>query len=374
MFKKIIYLICLFGGIGLLIFFVITTKGKQFAAMGKAAEELVLPPTSVSSHKAMEQIWPNELRAVGSIEPVQGVLLESEAAGVVDAINFINGQNVKKGDVLVQLDVQVEEAQLRAAKADAQLAELEFARAKRLRESGNAPQSDLDRAIADLDRAMAEVENIEAIIDRKTIRAPFDGTLGIRQINLGQYVPIGAPLVTLQAYEQVYVKFTLPQQALAQVVSGLPVSLESDAYPGRSFEGKITALSPQVDPVTRTIEIQGTLENPDGALRAGLFVKVTVKLPDSDTVIAVPATAIVHAPYGNSIFVVEAMEEGKLKAVQKFIRTGRSLGDFIEVSSGIEVGDEVVSAGSFKLFNGAPISIQNEIAPSPETAPTPPNT
>lgn len=374
MVKKVIFVICLFLGIGLLVALIITTKGMQFAAMGEAAEEKVMPPFSVSTYEATEQVWPNELQAVGSIEPVQGVLLEAEAAGIVDAINFFNGEKVKEGDLLIQLDVDVEKAQLKAAKANARLAESEYARAKRLRESGNVPESDLDRAIADLDRANADVENIQAVIDRKTIRAPFSGTLGIRHINMGQYVPMGAELVSLQAYEKVYVNFTLPQQALAKVDSGMPVILKSDAYPDRTFEGVITALSPQVDPVTRTIELQGTLDNPDGALRAGLFVEVAVLLPETDKVIAVPATAIVYAPYGNSIFLVKDGEESELQAVQRFIRTGRSLGDFIQIIDGIEAGDEVVSAGTFKLFNGANVSRQNDMAPSPEAAPTPPNT
>lgn len=372
--KKIIFVVCLFGGIGLLVSLVIATKGMQFGAMAKAAEEMVMPPISVSTYDAGEQVWPNELRAVGSIEPVQGVVLEAEAPGIVDRIEFFNGQEVSEGDLLVQLDIGVEQAQLKAAEATARLAEVEFERAKRLRESGNVPQSDLDRAIANLDKANADVENIQAIIDRKTIRAPFTGKVGIRQINLGQYVPMGAPLISLQANEQVYVNFTLPQQALAKVDSGMPVILDSDAYEGRQFEGVITAVSPQVDPVTRTVELQGTLDNPDGALKAGLFVKVAVALPESDKVVAVPTTAIVYAPYGNSIYVIETGEAEVPVAVQKFIRTGRTLGDFISVEKGLDIGEEVVSAGTFKLFNGAPVSIHNEMAPEAETTPTPPNT
>ena len=197
MFKKTIFVVCLFVVIGLVLTAVFTTKGMQFAAMGKAAEAKVMPPTSVSTYIADEQVWPNELRTIGSIEPVQGVVLKAESAGIVDAINFSNGQKVSEGDLLIQLDINVEQAQLKAAKADARLAEVEFDRAKRLRESGNVPQSDLDRAIANLDRANADVENVEAVIDRKTIRAAFTGRVGIRQINLGQYVSMGAPLVSL---------------------------------------------------------------------------------------------------------------------------------------------------------------------------------
>lgn len=373
MIKKIIFVLCLFAGIGILVAAVFGTKIMQFGAMGKASEEMVIPPTSVSTYLADEQTWPNDLRSIGSIEPIQGVVLEAESAGIVDAINFQNGQKVSAGDLLVQLDISVEEAQLKAAQASARLAEVEFDRAKRLRESGNVPQSELDSAIATLDQAKADVENILAVIDRKTIRAPFTGVVGIREINLGQYVPLGAALVSLQANEQVYVNFTLPQQALSKLSEDMPIRLTSDAYPEREFEGTITALSPQIDPVTRTIELQGTLDNPDGSLRAGLFVKVAVVLPSGEPIVAVPATAIMYAPYGNSIYKVVENEDGKLVAKQYFVRTGRARGDFVSVLEGVAVGDEVVSAGGFKLFNGAAVSIHNEMAPKAEIAPQPNN-
>lgn len=372
--KKFVFLTCLFGGIGLLVFVLIATKGMQFRAMAQAGEEKVMRPISVSTYQAEAQSWPNVLQAVGSIEPVLGIILEAESAGIVDAINFTNGEQVHKGDLLIQLDVAVEQAQLKAAKASARLAEVEFARAQRLRESGNLPQSDLDRALADLDKAHANVENIQAVIDRKTIRAPFTGQAGIRRINIGQYVPMGEQLVSLQANEEVYVNFTLPQQALSKIETAMTLTLESDAYPGRVFEGMVTAISPQIDPVTRTVELQGTLKNPEGALRAGLFVRVAVALPQQDSVIAVPATSIVYAPYGNSIYVVEKAEGDQLIAKQKFIRTGRARGDFVSIEKGLELGEAVVSAGTFKLFNGAPVSIHNEMAPEAEIAPTPDNT
>jgi membrane fusion protein (multidrug efflux system) len=370
---KIIFVLSVVGAVALLVLVVLTTKGMQFGAMSEAGEEASMPPTSVSTFDAESQEWTNSFRAVGSIEPVRGVQLEAEMAGVVDTINFENGQEVEEGELLIQLNVAVEMAQLRAARASARLAAIEYERAKRLRESGNVPQSDLDRAIADLDKANAEVENFEAIIDRKTIRAPFAGTAGIRQVNLGQYVPMGAPLVSIHANDQVYVNFTLPQQTLADVRNGMRLILESDVYPERSFEGEVTAISPQIDEVTRTVELQGTLDNQDGALRAGLFVKVSVILPEKDQVIAIPTTAVIHAPYGNSIFKIEEANGGMLIAKQYFIRTGRTLGDFVEVIDGVTVGDRVVSAGSFKLFNGAPVSLQNDMAPNPQKRPQPDN-
>ena len=366
----LIFIVLLFSGLGL----ILGTKGMQFAAMSEAAEGAAPPVSTVSSFTAEQQDWTQSLRAVGSIQPVQGVILEAEAAGLVQSIHFENGQQVNVGDLLVQLDVKVEQAQLRAAEATARLAELEFQRAKRLRESGNVPQSNLDRAVADMERANAEVENIRAMIDRKTIRAPFSGRAGIRQINLGQFVPLGAPVVPIQAYEQVYVDFSLPQQALATVAEGYQLALKADAYPTRIFEGRVTALSPEIDPATRTIKVQGTLENPDGALRAGLFVRVEVILPEERTVTAIPTTAVLYAPYGDSVYRVSEDEaSGGLIATQSFVRLGRTKGDFVEVLKGVEPGDRVVSAGAFKLRNKARVNIDNSNRPEPQLEPTPDN-
>ncbi len=372
--KKIFFIFgfLLIIGVGLTV--LIGTKGLQFTAMAEAAENSGPPPTTISTFEVQEQSWGQHLRAVGSIQPVQGVELEAEAQGIVKKINFENGQQVGKGDLLVQLDVEVEKAQLKSAEATAKLAAIEFERAKRLRESGNVPQSNLDSAVADLERANAEVENIKAVIDRKTITAPFDGKVGIRQINLGQFVPLGAPIVAIQAYEQVYVNFSLPQQALSKVEVGYPLILKTDAFPDRDFQGKVTALSPEINPVTRTIQVQGTLENPDGALRAGLFVRVNVILPEINTILAIPATAILYAPYGNSVYkVVEDKETGSLVAKQFFVRLGQPRGDFVSVDMGVEPGDKVVSSGVFKLRNGISVNVDNSNTPTPKLHPTPDN-
>jgi membrane fusion protein (multidrug efflux system) len=226
--------------------------------------------------------------------------------------------------------------------------------------------------------ALAQVKNTEAIIEQKTIRAPFSGRVGIRQINLGQYLSAGAPIVTIQSYETVFVNFTLPQQTIDQVDTGMRVTLKSDAYPEQTFEGKLTAISPQVDPVTRTIELQGTLDNSEGALRPGLFVDVTLTISKSNEVIVIPATAIIYAPYGNSIYKISRNTDEKSEqptgiVKQSFIRIGQHRGDFVSVLDGLEVGDEVVSAGGFKLRNDAPVTINNEMAPSPKLEPTPDN-
>lgn len=370
--KKLIFGLILVASVALVLFLVFGTKILQFRAMGAADAEAGPWPETVSTFIVEKQVWERSVEAVGSIEPTQGVLLETEATGLVESINFENGQRVEAGDVLVQLDIKVEEAELRAAEALARLAEVELERATRLRKTGNVPQSDLDRAVAEEERTKADVENIKARIARKTIRAPFSGSVGIRQINLGQFLQVGAAVVPLQANETVYVNFTLPQQALADIENGLPLVVTSDAFPERVFEGIITAVSPEVNVATRAVEVQGTLENPDGELRAGLFVRAKVTLLEEDEVTVVPATAILYAPYGNSIYKVEAGENGQT-AVQYFIRTGKRRGDFVSVEKGVEVGDEVVSAGAFKLRNGISITVNNELKPDPQTAPTPDN-
>lgn len=378
MLKKILFVIALLITLGLALFFLFSTKSAQFNAMAEAGKMAGPPPSTVSTFIVEEQTWVNSLNAVGSIQPVQGVVLEAEIPGIVKTINFKNGQSVKAGDLLVQLDVEVEQAQLNAAESTARLTKVELDRSQRLIATGSVTQSQLDKAIADHENAKANVENLKAVIARKTIRAPFTGEVGIRQINLGQYVPQGAPIVPIQSNDQVFVNFTLPQQALAKVTSGMVVDLISDVYPDQKFTGTITAISPQIDPVTRTVELQGTLENPNGLLRAGLFVRVSVTLPEKNVVTVVPSTAILYAPYGNSIFIVEpdtneAGEQIGLKVKQSFIRVDAHKGDFASISKGLEVGDQVVSAGAFKLRNGGSVVINNELAPKPELDPNPDN-
>jgi membrane fusion protein (multidrug efflux system) len=378
MVKKIVFGICIFGGLALVLLFVVGTKKLSFDAMAAAGKLMRPMPESVSTFTAERQSWIESVQAIGSIDPVQGVRLDTEVAGVVRSINFKNGQDVEAGAILVQLDISVEAALLYSNQATADLAVLELKRAKQLRGTDSIAQSQLERAQANFEKAAAQMKNWEAIIERKTTRAPFSGRVGIRQINLGQYLSQGAPIVTLQSYDQVFVNFTLPQQAIARVDTGMQVTLQSDVYPEQTFEGRLTAISPQIDPATRSIKLQGTLDNEDGRLRPGLFVKVTVTLPEINEVLVVPATAIVYAPYGNSIFkVITGTDEttgAKTTTVQQsFIRIGKRTGDFVSIIEGIEEGDDVVSAGAFKLRNGMPVTIHNEMAPTPELAPTPKN-
>jgi membrane fusion protein (multidrug efflux system) len=351
-----------------LLIIIFGTKMLQFKAMSASADAMTPPPVSVSTFIVEEQTWSKSINVIGSINPTQGVLLQAEVEGVVRDINFENGKEVQAGDLLVQLDISVENAELRAAKALASLAILELKRAKRLNKSGNTSQSDLDRAVAEAQRREAEVENIEARIARKTIRAPFAGEVGIRQINLGQYVPSGAALVSLQSYETVYANFSLPQNTLSKIKNGYAIELTTDAYPGETFEGTLTAISPEIDPATRSISVQATFNNSDGLLRAGLFVRAEVLLPEISNVIVVPSTSVLYAPYGNSVYKVEESESGPV-ARQYFIKTGEHRGDFVTILDGARAGDIIVSAGAFKLRNGVSVKINNELAPKPELEP-----
>ena len=371
--KKIIFIIAVIVGVGAILAALVVTKLTQFDAMAEAGKNGGPPPSTVSVTSPRTDTWETRYKSVGSIEPVRGILIETEVPGVIDSIHFENGQNVKQGDLLVQLDIKVEKAQLRSAEATAQLAQTEFERASRLRESGNVPQSDLDRSVADLERAKAEIENFKALIDRKTIQAPFDGRVGIRQINLGQYVPTGAPIVSLQADEQVYVNFSLPQKTLSKIESGMKLEIMSDAFSGRSFPGKLTAVSPEIDPATRSVALQGTIDNPDGLLRSGLFVNVELVSDQTEQVTLIPSTAILYAPYGNSVYLVETEQteggEERLVAKQKFIRIGRARGDFVSILGGLEADDRIVSSGAFKLRNGAAITINNDLEPEAKLDP-----
>lgn len=371
--KKIIFIVAIIVTVGGIVAALVTTKFMQFDAMAEAGENKSPPSSTVSVTTPRSETWETRYKAVGSIEPIRGILMETEMPGVVDAIRFENGQYVKQGDLLVQLDINVEKAQLRAAEATLQLAKTEFERTKRLRETGSVPQSQLDQSIANLERAEAEIENLKALIDRKTIEAPFDGRVGIRQINLGQYVAAGAPIVSLQADDQVYVNFSLPQKVLSNIETGMPIELSSDAFSGQTFPGTLTAVSPQIDPATRSIALQGTVNNPDGLLRSGLFVNIELVSEETEDVTLIPATAILYAPYGNSVYVVETEQpEGgkeRLVAKQKFIRIGRTRGDFVSVLGGLGADEKIVSAGAFKLRNGAPVIINNELEPKPKLDP-----
>jgi membrane fusion protein (multidrug efflux system) len=317
------------------------------------------------------------VESVGSLRAVQGADLSTETAGIVSRINFENGAEVREGDLLVELDTEAEQATLRSAEAEADLARTVYERTKTLRATNAIPQSDLDAAASQLRKVTALVEQLRATISKKQLRAPFSGRLGIREINLGQFVQNGNKIVSLQSLNPIFVDFLLPQQLISTVAPGQKILLRTDAYPGRVFEGELTAINSEVDRITRNIRLQGTLKNPDGALRPGMFARVEIFEGGEDEVLRIPLTAVFRAPYGDSVFVVlenDGPDGKKEKFVeQRFIRTGRTMGDFIAVTEGLKAGDTVVSAGTFKLRNGVGVNIDNSLAPQPKSAPNPEN-
>jgi membrane fusion protein (multidrug efflux system) len=306
---------------------------------------------------------------------VQGADLSTEESGVVTKILFENGAEVQEGDLLVELDTDTEQANLRSAEAEQQLARTVYERTRRLRENSTVPQSDLDAAESQLRKMTALVEQLKATIRKKQLNAPFSGRLGIREANLGQFVNQGDKIVSLQSLDPIYVDFLLPQQLLSQLVPGSELRVVTDVYPDKVFEGQLTAANSEIDPITRNIRLQGTLKNPGGLLRPGMFGRVMLSLGEAEEVTAIPVNSVITATYGDSVFVVEEKTgengEKQLVANQRFIRTGRSEGDFVAVTEGLKPGETVVTAGAFKLRNGSVIEVNNDMAPHPERAPRP---
>jgi membrane fusion protein, multidrug efflux system len=333
------------------------------------------PPTAVTTEVAKRTQWRPTLESVGTVTAVNGVTVSTDLAGIVRDIAFESGNKVRAGDLLVHLDTNQEEAQLHQAESDRDLAAITLKRDKDLLEKHAIAQSDYDNAQSAFLRTQAAVDQFKALIARKTLRAPFDGVVGIRQVNLGQYLKEGDPVVTLQAFDPIYVNFSLPQQDLAKISVGEPVALKVDAFGDRMFDGKITAINSLVDQATRNVQIQATLSNPNWLLRPGMFAKVSVLMSNLQNVIAIPATAIHYAPYGNSIFIITEMKDQAGKPYQgvreQFIKLGQSRGDMIAVTAGLEPGEVVVTSGVFRLKNGLPVIINNKIKPDEELAPNP---
>jgi membrane fusion protein (multidrug efflux system) len=353
------------------------TKALQIGKLISSGKKEGPPVETVSTAPVVAGKWERSVESVGSLRAVQGADLSTESSGVIAEILFENGQEVKKGDLLVELDHETESANLRSAEAEADLARTVYERTKRLRVNSTVPQSDLDAAESQLRKMTALVEQLKATISKKQLTAPFSGRLGIRDVNLGQFVDNGDKIVSLQSLDPIYVDFLLPQQLIAGLAVGQPLKLITDVYPGRSFEGKLTAINSEIDPVTRNIRLQGTLQNAAGELRPGMFARVILTLGEAEEVVSVPATALISAPYGDSVFVLETetAEDGASRTVarQRFIRTGRTRGDFVSVTQGVKPGEKVVTAGAFKLRNGTPVEVNNDLAPQPELAPTPPD-
>ena len=337
------------------------------------------PPVMIETVTAAvvePQRWESVLTSVGSLTAVQGVMVSAEVAGKVVKIAFEPGSMVQEGDLLVQQDVVAETAQLRSAEANHELAKVNFARAKRLLKEQTYSRSEYDNADAQLKQTAAQFDNLKAAIAKRTIQAPFTGALGIRLVNLGEMLSVGDEIVSLQSLDPVFANFSLPQQHFSKIENGLLVRIQTDALPGTVLEGTITAINPQVEAATRNIMVQATLQNDDLLLRPGMFVTITVLLPEQQDVLAIPATAVLNAPYSDSVFIVEdAPEDSPSKggqiARQQFVRIGRRLGDFAAVESGLNEGDMVVTTGAFKLRNGQAVTIDNTLVPEFHVAPTP---
>jgi membrane fusion protein (multidrug efflux system) len=356
--------------IGALYFF----KSRQIEAGKAQGASFQPPPEAVTTTVARQEEWPTGVSAIGSVTAVQGVTVSADLPGIVEKISFESGRMVRAGQVLVKLDTSQEEAQLAAAQSQNNLARLNLERMRGLRESGVISQSDYDRSTAEAQQGEARVGEIRATIQRKTIRAPFSGLLGIRQVNLGQYLNGGAPIVPLQSLRPVYANFAVPQQEVGRLRTGAIVRLKAQ---GTDVEatGKITAVDSVVDEATRNVQVQATFDNADGRLRPGMYVEAQVAMGAAQSVVTLPTSAVSYAPYGDSIFVVEDVKgsDGKtFRGVrQQFVKLGGSRGDQVAVVSGLKPGEEVVTSGVFKLRNGAAVRVNNQIQPQNNPTPRP---
>jgi membrane fusion protein (multidrug efflux system) len=364
------------GGVGVVIALLVLIRGLQIFTMISASKKMVPPPETVTSAVVKEEDWAPVLSSVGSISAIQGAVVSAELGGTVAEIEFENGASAKKGDVLIKLDASQEEALLRSSEAEVELARADLERTRGLASKKVVSKAELDAAESKFRRLTAVVDQMQSNIRKKTVVAPFDGQLGIRQVNIGQMINSGQPVVPLQLLDSVFVDFALPQQHLSKLSPGLEVRVRTDAAAGREFVGKLTAINPGVDTASRNVSAQATLENPDHALRPGMFAKVEVVLPEKRKALVIPGSAISYAPFGDSVFVIEKKKDEKTgKEVQtirqQFVRVGEARGDLVSIVTGLKSGETVVGTGVFKLRNGMAVTINNDLAPKPQVNPTP---
>ena len=336
----------------------------------------VVPLEAVSTTEVKQESWQETLTSVGSLSAVQGVTVAAELDGKIVEIAFESGSSVKAGDVLVRQDTSAEEAQLRAAEANVDLTRVNLERTRELLAKATVSQSQFDADAANAKQAEAAADNIRATIAKKTIRAPFSGRLGIRLVNLGQNLKAGDALVSLQALDPIYIDFYVPQDELRQLAVGLKVRLTGDAIADGAIEGKITAINPDVDTSTRNVRVQATVQNTQGRLHPGMYVDVAVELPVVNKLLTIPATAVLYAPFGNTVYVVDKKtdpdtHEDEFVVRQQIVRLGVQKGDFVEVTSGLKEGDTIVTSGVFRLRPGSAVKVNNDIAPMAQLAPKP---
>jgi membrane fusion protein (multidrug efflux system) len=362
--RMILMLIVTLGAIGALGF----VKFRQVQEAMAQAAAYQQPPEAVTTIVARNEYWPATLGAIGTAAAVQGVTVSADLPGIVSQIAFESGASVNQGDLLVQLDTKQELAQLAAIEATRDLARLNFERMNNLISDGAITRAEYDRAAAEQKETEARVAEIRAMIERKTIRAPFTGILGLRQVNLGQYLSPGTPVVLLQSLDPIWVNFGIPQEDAAKVAIGGKVRVDN-------FTGTVTAINAIVDEATRNIQVQATLANPDHKLRPGMFVETEVLLGSGASNVTLPASAISYAPYGDSVYVVDELKNDKGEPYrgvrQQFVKLGPSRGDQIAVLSGVKAKEEVVTSGVFKLRNGAAVLVDNKVQPSNKPSPKP---
>lgn len=365
MIKRMIIMLLLVGMVAGGIFgwkqFVGGMMMKQMAAMSN-------PPQTVSTTKVGPQDWQSELKAVGTLRAVKGADLSFEVSGTINAFQFESGQDVEDGALLVQLRADDEKAKLESLEANLRLAQLTVERDEKQLKTNAISQATLDADVAQRDSLKAQVAQQRAALDKKTLRAPFAGRLGIRQSEVGQYINPGQVIVTLQQLEQLHLDFTLPQSALSQVQVGQKIQAATDAFAGRVFEGTITAIESKIDEATRNFNVRATIENPDKALRPGLFANATLSVGEPKKYLTLPQTAITVNPYGNVVYVVTDGAEGK-HVTTAFVTIAMRRGDQVAIDSGIKEGDEIVTAGQMKLRNGSPIVVNNKVEPLNDPAP-----
>ena len=369
-------LLIAFIGVAILIGTIVYIKLDQFSAMEEASANMVMPPTVVTAQTVNEAQWEELIPATGSVSALQGVTVSAEVGGRITQILFESSDDVKAGQVLIQLDTASEKSQLASAIAAEELARNELSRQKKLLKKNMTSDEALDRAEAQLKDSVAQVGVIKALIDKKTVRAPFSGRLGFRQVDLGQIVSVGDPIVTLQSLNPMYVDFSVPQQKLSLLQNDMDVRIKSDAHPETIFQGKIAHIDLEVDPVTRNVQVQALAENADEKLRVGMFVNVELVLPQKRTVLPVPATAVLYASFGNSVFVIDEQKneesgENELVLRQQFVTLGLARGDFIDVTDGLKASETIVTSGVFKLATGTKVVIDNTLAPKTSLDPKP---
>jgi membrane fusion protein, multidrug efflux system len=353
------------------------TKFKRIQKASTPGASIQAPPEAVTTIVAGEERWPDTFSAIGTVAAVRGVAVSADLPGIVEHVAFESGQAVRAGDVLALLDMRQEHAQLEAAEAQRDLARQSFERMQGLLGEGAISRAEFDRATAEHRQMEARLAEIRAAIERKTIRAPFSGVLGLRRVNLGQYLSGGDSLVTLQSLTPIYVNFGVPQQAATQIRIGRAVRITTDDGSGMEVSGRVTAVDSLVDEKTHNVQVQATLANPGGRLRPGMFVQTEVVLGAAATVIPVPTPAINYAPYGDSVFIVTDLKDATGRVYrgvrQEFVKLGRARGDQIAVVSGVKPGDEIVTSGVFKLRNRAPVVVNNKIRPANSPRPKPEN-